>query len=53
MKPLLVIARGSLLVHATALLFGLAGLLLVLPNPEFIAALPEIGQRAFGLSMVN
>lgn len=34
-----------------SLLFGLAGLLLVLPNPRFIAALPPFGQQAFGLSM--
>jgi putative membrane protein len=33
--------------------FGLAGLLLVLPNPSFIASLPEFGQLAFRWSMVG
>jgi putative membrane protein len=33
--------------------FGLAGLLLVLPNPEFVARLPEFGQTAFAWSMTG
>jgi putative membrane protein len=33
--------------------FGLAGLLLVLPNPEFINSLPEIGKTAFRWSMAG
>lgn len=53
MKLILAFERGGLIGHALALAFGLAGLLLVLPNPEFIAALPVIGQQAFGLSMAN
>jgi uncharacterized membrane protein len=53
MKMLAAITRGSLIGHAIALAFGLAGLLLVLPNPDVIAALPEIGQQAFGVSMAN
>lgn len=39
--------------HILAMLFGLAGLLLVLPNPQFIASLPEIGQLAFSWSMMG
>nr|WP_066121661.1 carotenoid biosynthesis protein [Geminocystis sp. NIES-3709] len=35
------------------MIFGLAGLLLVLPHPEFIASLPEIGQWAFSWSMIG
>ncbi len=40
-------------VHIVSLVFGLAGLLVVLPNAEFIAALPDIGQTAFRWSMAG
>ncbi len=40
-------------VHIASLIFGLAGLLLVLPHPEFIAQLPDIGRMAFGWSMTG
>ena len=53
MKHLVTVERLCLTGHSLALAFGLAGLLLVLPNPEFIAALPAIGQSAFGWSMAN
>jgi uncharacterized membrane protein len=53
MKILTGIARGSLIGHAISLAFGLAGLLVVLPNTSIIAALPEIGQQALGLSLTN
>ncbi|MBW4528105.1 MAG: carotenoid biosynthesis protein [Phormidium tanganyikae FI6-MK23] len=53
MKHLVTVERLCLIGHSMALAFGLAGLLLVLPNPEFIAALPTIGQSAFGWSMAN
>lgn len=39
--------------HALSMAFGLAGLLLVLPNADFIASLPEFGKVAFRLSMAN
>lgn len=39
--------------HIVAMAFGLAGLLLVLPHPEFIANLPPIGQSAFSWSMMG
>ncbi|WP_373479061.1 gamma-carotene 1'-hydroxylase CruF [Geminocystis sp.] len=42
-----------LISHIIAMIFGLAGLLLVLPHPEFIASLPEIGQSAFRWSMMG
>ncbi|NJL20473.1 MAG: carotenoid biosynthesis protein [Leptolyngbyaceae cyanobacterium SM1_3_5] len=51
MKRLVGVERFCLIGHVMSLLFGLAGLLLVLPNPRFIAALPPFGQQAFGLSM--
>jgi uncharacterized membrane protein len=53
MKQLVVLERVCLATHIIAMAFGLAGLLLVLPNPEFIAALPPIGQTLFGLSMAG
>ncbi len=53
MKHLVTVERSCLIGHTVALAFGLAGLLLVLPNPEFIAALPTFGQTAFGWSMAN
>jgi uncharacterized membrane protein len=53
MKPLVTVERICLVGHVLSLVFGLAGLLLVLPNPAFIAALPPIGQTAFGLSMAG
>ncbi len=39
--------------HIFAMFFGLAGLLLVLPHPEFVASLPPIGQSAFSWSMIG
>lgn len=50
----LVKTESSLLIgHILSMGFGLAGLLIVLPNPEFIASLPEIGKRAFAWSMAG
>lgn len=37
--------------HILSLVFGLAGLLVVVPHPELIASFSEIGQRAFSFSM--
>ncbi len=53
MKPLVALERFCLLGHVLALLFGLAGLLLVLPNPAIVAALPPAGQALFGWSMAG
>ncbi|OKH20023.1 gamma-carotene 1'-hydroxylase CruF [[Limnothrix rosea] IAM M-220] len=39
--------------HVISMVFGLAGLLLVLPHPGFVASLPEFGKLAFRLSMAN
>jgi len=39
--------------HLFAMIFGIAGLVLVVPNGEFIANLPPIGQVAFRYSMAG
>lgn len=51
MKRVLVAERLCLAGHVIAMVFGLAGLLLVMPHPEFILALPPFGQRAFQMSL--
>ncbi len=53
MKQLVNIERFCLSGHILSLVFGLAGLLLVLPNPHFIGALPPFGLKAFGWSMAG
>ncbi len=47
------IERLLLIGHIASMGFGLAGLLLVLPHPEFIAQLPEIGKFAFRWSIAG
>ena len=47
------VQRVSFIVHIASLIFGLAGLLLVLPHAEFIAALPDLGRTAFRWSMAG
>ena len=53
MKALAIAQRACFSIHIASLVFGLAGLLIVLPNTAFIAGLPEFGQRAFGWSMAG
>jgi len=53
MKRLESAERILLIGHILSMAFGLAGLLLVLPNAEFIASLPEIGKTAFRWSMAG
>ncbi len=53
MKQLVTAERFSLLGHVVAMAFGLAGLLLVLPHPEFILALPSAGHTLFQWSMAG
>jgi len=53
MRNLVAVERGCLIGHCLSLVFGLAGLLLVLPNPALIAALPPFGQQVFGWSMAG
>jgi putative membrane protein len=53
MKSTLIVERFSLVFHIAAMLFGLAGLLLVLPHPAFILSLPAAGQQLFQWSMAG
>jgi uncharacterized membrane protein len=53
MEKLMRVERTFLIGHLLSMAFGLAGLLLVLPNPDFINALPDLGKTAFGWSMVG
>jgi len=53
MKALATAQRVCFTVHLASLVFGLAGLLLVLPHPGFIAQLPEVGRTAFQWSMTG
>ncbi len=45
--------RWLLIGHILSMVFGLAGLLLVLPNPEFVALLPEFVKTVFAWSMAG
>jgi putative membrane protein len=51
MKRLIIVERLCLIGHILAMAFGLAGIVLVLPHPEFIVTLPIAGQRLFQWSM--
>lgn len=53
MKPLAIAEQFCLVAHVMSTVFGLAGLLIVLPNPQIIASLPPIGQTAFQWSMAG
>jgi uncharacterized membrane protein len=53
MQKLAIAEQANLIGHGIALTFGLAGLLLVLPNPDFITHLPVFGQQAFAWSMAG
>src|SRR5919199_2150610 len=51
MKQLVKLERYFLIGHIFAMVFGLAGLLLVVPHPEVIAGLGAFGQKTFAWSM--
>jgi uncharacterized membrane protein len=53
MEKLMRVERTLLIGHILSMGFGLAGLLLVLPNPGFIAVLPDFGKTAFAWSMAG
>lgn len=53
MKQLISVERFCLIGHILSLVFALAGLLLVLPNPGFIASLPPFGLTLFRWSMAG
>ncbi|MGB3613378.1 MAG: gamma-carotene 1'-hydroxylase CruF [Elainellaceae cyanobacterium] len=52
MKQLIIAERACLIGHLVAMVFGLAGLLLVMPNPEFLQYLPA-GESMFRWSMAG
>ncbi|MBF2098210.1 MAG: carotenoid biosynthesis protein [Gloeomargaritaceae cyanobacterium C42_A2020_066] len=49
----LLIERSILIGHVLSMLFGLAGLLVVLPHPDWILALPPAGRTLFSWSMAG
>lgn len=53
MERILRTEQSLLIGHIFSMAFGLAGLLLVLPHPEFIASLPAFGKTAFAWSMAG
>ncbi|WP_427160512.1 gamma-carotene 1'-hydroxylase CruF [Aliinostoc sp. HNIBRCY26] len=53
MKQLVVFERVSLIGHIVSMVFGLVGILLVIPNAEVILHLSEIGQTAMQWSMAG
>lgn len=53
MTRLFTVERFCLLGHGVAMLFGLAGLLWVLPNPQVIGALPPQGLTLFQWSLAG
>ncbi len=53
MKQLMIAERSLLLAHLFSTVFGLADLLIVLPNLEIIINLPPVGQALFQWSMAG
>ncbi|WP_309733300.1 gamma-carotene 1'-hydroxylase CruF [Chamaesiphon sp. OTE_75_metabat_556] len=53
MEKLIRVEQTLTIGHILSMVFGLAGLLVVLPNADFIAALPAVGQTAFAWSMAG
>ncbi|NEQ88673.1 MAG: carotenoid biosynthesis protein, partial [Moorea sp. SIO2I5] len=53
MKKTVTAESGFLLGHILSMAFGLAGILLVLPNTEFITHLTQFGQTALVWSMAG
>ncbi len=47
------IERLAVTTHILAMVFGVAGLVLVLPHPAWVLALPAVGQRLFAWSMAG
>lgn len=51
MRRVIFAQQLTLAIHLAAMVFGLAGLLLVLPHPEFVANLSEVGRQVFSWGM--
>ncbi len=53
MEKLISIERNLAIGHIVSMVFGLAGLLVVVPNVDLLNALPDFGKTAFGWSMAG
>lgn len=53
MRQLVFLERFCLIGHLVTMLFGWAGLILIVPHPEMIENLGEFGQQVFQMSMKN
>jgi uncharacterized membrane protein len=53
MKQLVIAERVCLIGHIVSMVFGLVGILLVVPHPELIMSLSEVGQTAMQWSMAG
>jgi uncharacterized membrane protein len=53
MRQLVIAERVCLIGHIVSMVFGLVGILLVIPNAEIISSLSEVGEKAMQLSMAG
>jgi putative membrane protein len=53
MKQLVIAERVCLIGHLVSMVFGLVGILLIIPNPEIVSQLSEIGQVAMQWGMAG
>ncbi|ADI62977.1 gamma-carotene 1'-hydroxylase CruF [Trichormus azollae] len=53
MKQLVIVERVCLIGHIVSMVFGLVGILLVIPNAELILSLSEVGQTVMQWSMAG
>ncbi|MFM7366131.1 MAG: gamma-carotene 1'-hydroxylase CruF [Cuspidothrix sp.] len=53
MKQLVLVERISIIGHLVSMVFGLVGILVVIPNAELISGLSEFGEKAMQLSMAG
>ncbi|HLP90970.1 MAG TPA: carotenoid biosynthesis protein [Nostocaceae cyanobacterium] len=53
MRQLVIAERVCLIGHIVSMIFGLVGILLIIPNPEIISQLSEVGQTAMQWGMAG
>ena len=53
MKQLVLVERISIIGHLVSMVFGLVGILVIIPNAELISGLSEFGEKAMELSMAG
>ncbi|MFM7372273.1 MAG: carotenoid biosynthesis protein, partial [Sphaerospermopsis kisseleviana] len=53
MRQLVIVERVCLIGHIVSMVFGLVGILLVIPNAEVILSLSEVGQTVMQWSMAG